>query len=148
MDLLHRDQGVILRLDRWSDATLRCSPSLRIPPLVSLGAVLLMCARRAAKPKLLQAERVTALISFAFPRQFVFSLALRFSWRDSSVLATGDWRFAFPGDSRQAGRGLVVLQLNDTIKSRFLVAFGASAPSSLRSSLNKDVLAHTILLPR
>ena len=93
MDLLHRDQGVILRLDRLSDATLRCSPSLRIPPLVSLGAVLLMCARRAAKPKLLQAERVTALISFAFPRQFVFSLALRFSWRDSSVLATGDSRF-------------------------------------------------------
>ena len=44
MDLLHRDQGVILRLDRWSDATLRCSSSLWFPPLDLLGDVLLMCA--------------------------------------------------------------------------------------------------------
>ena len=68
-------------------------------------------------------------------------------------LCPGDWRFAFPGDSRflairvswrfppgdyphvLAGRALVVLQFNDTIKSRFLVAFGAPTPSSLLDCL-------------
>ena len=33
-ELLHRDHSGILRLDRWSDTTLRCSPcSFRFPPL-------------------------------------------------------------------------------------------------------------------
>ena len=32
-ELLHRDHSGVLRLDRWSDTTLRCSPSFRFPPL-------------------------------------------------------------------------------------------------------------------
>ena len=82
---------------------------------------------------------------FAFSRRFEFSRSFAFPWRfafpgDSSFLAVRvSWRFPCPGDSRVlatpntscglASRALVVLQLTST-QSRFLVAFGAPAPSS------------------
>ena len=102
---------------------LRVSPALRVFP-----------ARRFPFPR-----------RFAFSRRFEFSRSFAFPWRfafpgDSSFLAVRvSWRFPCPGDSRVlatpntscglASRALVVLQLTST-QSRFLVAFGAPAPSS------------------
>ena len=41
-ELLHRDHSEVLRLDRWSDTTLRCSPSFQFPSLLR-SPVLFAC---------------------------------------------------------------------------------------------------------
>ena len=87
-----------------------------------------------------------ALFSFVFPRTElrVFPGSSLFLAILTSVLATGDWRFAFPGDSRVlaipippgdsphvlAGHGLVVLQHNTLSKVRSWLLFWCPAPSS------------------
>ena len=98
--------------------------------------------------------------SFAFPRLFAFSLALRFSWRlaiciswrlpfpgDSHVLAVPAWRFpTCPGGpwfGRTSTEAMTLL--SKLFKSRFLVAFGAPAPSSYKGHARAKSCPHATI---
>ena len=129
-------------------------------PLIDCGCSLTRRCPRGYRPSL-RLRRLTQgarVFSSRFPGASVFpgaSLFLRFSWRffcpgASLFLAILlFWLFAFPVNSRVLAisvswRGPWFGRTSTSTQSRFLVAFGAPAPSSLMLAEHRRANAHDL----